>query len=626
MAQYLKQDSALGYVEDIAEIENLKFNNSRHVVIGCMLGDFNENGTYVVSPEIVEELIHMEKYLVQSYDNIEFCKSCIKLDKQISFMVTFEGNRATLSLVEKLNYEANFAIDSGAYSNINEYVLDVVETSGEINRNAIYLRWNISTTPGAILDIFNCEDVILEKYFGIVNRFKYLLGANAVLLQKEEEIEEIEAAYANEILIILTRYPKLKQAVIKTIKATLDEKKDMVSVEKPYFAKTFNEILENAIEENIDVLDEQEKQEFAKDKRAAVVQANIQKADIMPIEMVEDKVSQKESSPNLVVFQLPKKVVVEDLATVASEYVAEVNKTIKRLEVGEHTSKVKHNTQKSRGQDLIGRLTQRVAAAQSEEPSVKSKNASSNPQRNKLIENLESLGVPRKQIGAKERVVPDLVSQTTTAVPTKPAVTNNKTRTQGESSTKGTKASKSSGGGSGGGSSGGKKPEKKPVVKAGSTKPGPIQTKKPPVKNRILFAMSLQPKAEEPRPEAQQVSLSLMEQLADVRDAVSKRPVTKEGLLEEKLAPKKGVVDKKENVGLAETISTTATSKGLVEDNLPHVAESVAVEPIAVDNKKPTNVNVGNVVKPASVNNRVGKVQQPASIDLDELIEELTNL
>ena len=175
MSQYLKPDSMLGYVEDSAQIECLKFNNLRHTILGCMLGDFDEVGAYVVSPDIVSELISMEKYLVQTYDNIELCKSALKLDKQISFMVTFEGNKVTLSLVEKINYEANFLLNSGTYSNINEYVLDSVETSGEVNRNVIYQRWNIKTTPSTIIDIFNCDDSVLEKFFGIVNRFKYLL-------------------------------------------------------------------------------------------------------------------------------------------------------------------------------------------------------------------------------------------------------------------------------------------------------------------------------------------------------------------------------------------------------------------------------------------------------------------
>ena len=58
MAQYLKPDCELGYIEDQAQIEKLKVDNLRHTILGCMLGDFDETGAYVVDPEIVQELIN----------------------------------------------------------------------------------------------------------------------------------------------------------------------------------------------------------------------------------------------------------------------------------------------------------------------------------------------------------------------------------------------------------------------------------------------------------------------------------------------------------------------------------------------------------------------------------------
>ncbi len=296
MAQYLKPDSELGFIEDQAEIESLKFNNLRHVVLGCMLGDFDEKGAYVVDPQIVKELIEMPKYIVETMDNIEICRSVLRLDKQLTFAVAFEGNKATLTLLEKLSYEANFKINCGTYSNINEYVLDFVETSGEINRNAIYTHWNIEPVGGNIIDIFNCDDSVLEKYFGIVNRFKYLLHTNKILIDKEEEIEEIEASYTNEIYDILKRYPKLEAEVKKQIAETLNEKKEAVSIKKPNFAKTFNEILDNAIQSNLNVLEEKEKQEFEIEKRNAVVNLNVKRVAVLD---VETATLQNEENPEL---------------------------------------------------------------------------------------------------------------------------------------------------------------------------------------------------------------------------------------------------------------------------------------------------------------------------------------
>lgn len=287
MAQYLKPDSELGYIEDQAKIEKLKIDNARHTILGCMLGDFDETGAYVVDPEIVKELIEMPKFIVDTLDNIEVCKGVLKLDKHISFMVTYEGNKVSLILVEKLNYEANFAINSGTYSNVNEYVLDTVETSGEINRNAIYIRWNIGDNGGNVLDIFSCDEEVLAKYFGIVKRFKYLLCMNKVLLDKEEEIEELESSYTNEVMDALKHYPKLEDAVLKQILETLAEKKDSISVLKPNFAKTFNELLENTIEQNIGALTEEESKEFLAEKRNAEVNFNIKRSEIFELNTID---------------------------------------------------------------------------------------------------------------------------------------------------------------------------------------------------------------------------------------------------------------------------------------------------------------------------------------------------
>ena len=79
MAKYLKQGTEHGYVEDVVEIDKLKFENISQVAFGCMLGDFNNAGEYVVESEIVKELIEMPKRVVDVMENIEICQSFLKL-------------------------------------------------------------------------------------------------------------------------------------------------------------------------------------------------------------------------------------------------------------------------------------------------------------------------------------------------------------------------------------------------------------------------------------------------------------------------------------------------------------------------------------------------------------------
>lgn len=283
MAKYLKPDSELGYVEDAREIAYLKFNNLRHSVLGFMLGDFDAEGNYFVDEEIKKELINLKKYITESVENIDICVSEIKLDKQISFLVTFEGERATLSLVEKLSYEGNFRTDSGKYSNINEYILDEVETSGEVDKNILYKRWNISRDGGGLLDIQNLDEESLALLFGLVNRYKYLLKANSKLMEAEEEVEEIEAEYFLHVNSILKQYPKLNEVVQQHIKTALSENPEIIRIDKPYFSKTLNEVLDQAISDNLDLLNDKEKEQITAELGNAKLESVQHKEDVLDI-------------------------------------------------------------------------------------------------------------------------------------------------------------------------------------------------------------------------------------------------------------------------------------------------------------------------------------------------------
>lgn len=296
MAKYLKHDSELGYIEDGAEIEYIKFNNLRHTIKGFMLGDFDQEGRYFVRPEIRDELISMRKFIIDFDDNMEVCRGELRLDKPITFLITYEGNKATLSLLEKIKFESNYKPNVGAYSNINEYILDEVETSGEINKNIIYQKWNVGEFGGQEIDIFSCDDAVLEKYFGIVNRFKYLLDSNVALMKKEEKLEEVEMEYGVRILDMLKLYPDLLKVVENEISTTIKTKKNVICADKPNFAKAINEIIDKTIEERIDLVKDGEREGFIKNKDAILRDINIKRADSVDVkfERIDTKKNQED--------------------------------------------------------------------------------------------------------------------------------------------------------------------------------------------------------------------------------------------------------------------------------------------------------------------------------------------
>ena len=358
MAKYLKNDGSEQFVTYSAEIENLKFNNVRHSIMGCMLGDFDESGKYVVDKEIVRELIEMKKYLIDTIDNVEICHSALKLDKQITFMITYESDKATLSLVEKLSYESNIKINSGTYSDINEYILDTVETSGAIDKNLLYQKWNISEFGGEVLDVFNMDEETLALYMGLVNRFKYLMYANRVLLSKEKELEEIEAEYAINLLAIIEHYPELKKAFDKDLKETLKLKKDFLRIDKPNFVKTFNEILEQTVEKNINVLDEQKRNEFMAEKQNILMLSNVKKRELLDIRS-ETTISTKGEEISIVKLNTNGEERRMSVPEVATNYVNSLKETFnKKNEEAISTLKGKNANKQS---SLIKKLTDEYA-------------------------------------------------------------------------------------------------------------------------------------------------------------------------------------------------------------------------------------------------------------------------
>lgn len=333
MAKYLKVNSKKGYIEDTAEIAHVKFNNMRHVILGCMLGDFDNNGEYFVSPEIVAELINMDKHIIESIDNIDICESFLKLDKPITFAITFQNDKATLSLLEKMNHGANFKLNSGAYSDINEYVLAEVETSGAVDKNAVYRMWNVKLSGGSALDVFHMDPETLAKFAGVVRRFKYLLAANKLLLKKEEKIEEIESAYFNKMMEALSRYPKLKVAVEKEIKNQLDEKTGMFRLDKPNAMKTMNEIIEDAIEDNLEVLTEEEQKNFNVEKHNVENEYNIEITK--EVDIKTEKIEQKDVNADPIVVPVIETFGEEDKKSaeeLAKEFVEEENYVEKRVQ------------------------------------------------------------------------------------------------------------------------------------------------------------------------------------------------------------------------------------------------------------------------------------------------------
>ncbi len=267
--KYLKFDSELGYLEDKDDINYFATNQMRKVAFGKMLGDFDENGLYVVKQKIVEELIRMPKVIVEMIEDADLIRSNVKADTFFHFMLTIEDNKASFKLLEKLQYQSNRDFNAGLYSNINEYVLDEVEIPDkDFDRNALYQKYNISTeNNGDVLSIFDMDELSIALYFNIVEKLKGNYLVQNELMLKEKQLEEIEADYFEDMLAVLSEFEDFNNRVVNGLQDELAEKHSFVIISKPFYQHTVNEVLDGCVESFMTTLSPEQKQQFVEKMR-----------------------------------------------------------------------------------------------------------------------------------------------------------------------------------------------------------------------------------------------------------------------------------------------------------------------------------------------------------------------
>ena len=285
--KYLKFDSENGYLDNKDDINYFAANQMRKVAFGRMLGDFDENGLYVIKEKIVEELIKMPKVIVEMVEDADLIRSTVKADSFFHFMLSIEDNKAVFKLLEKLQYQSNRNFNSGLYSNINEYVLDeVVIPDKDFDRNALYQKYNISTeNNGDVLSIFDMDELSLAIYFNIIEKLKGNYLVQNELMLKEKELEEIEADYFEEMLSVLSEFEDFNNKVIGEVQDELAEKHSFVIISKPFYQHTVNEILDGCIESFINTLSPEQREQFIEKMREVKARYYEKFKKLVPIEI-----------------------------------------------------------------------------------------------------------------------------------------------------------------------------------------------------------------------------------------------------------------------------------------------------------------------------------------------------
>ena len=287
--KYIKFDSEKGYLDNKDDINYFSTNQMRKVAFGKMLGDFDENGLYVINSKIVDELIRMPKVIVEIIEDTDLIRSTVKADSFFHFILTVEDNKAKFKLLEKVYYQSNRDFNSGLYSNINEYVLDeVIITDRYFDRNALYQKYNISTeNNGDVLSIFDMDELSIAMYYNLIDKLKLNYLVQNALMLKEKQLEEIEANYFEGVLSVLAEFGDFGKQVTDGIKKDLAEKHTFVIVSKPFFQHAVNEVMDSYIDMFISGLSPEQRDAFNDKYRSIKERYYEQFKKIIPIEIAQ---------------------------------------------------------------------------------------------------------------------------------------------------------------------------------------------------------------------------------------------------------------------------------------------------------------------------------------------------
>lgn len=155
--KYVRADIQGGYIYNKSEIDYFKQTQIIDVISNLMLGDYNQKGSYMISKEIIEELVKMKKVYQYSFGATTFCQSVNEIGGygKIDFAIKIRKNTQTGVISATLQVLETIDRANGYYQNTNSASIET------------YTAKDSSTFIVDMLKYFNVaskrEDGLLKK-------------------------------------------------------------------------------------------------------------------------------------------------------------------------------------------------------------------------------------------------------------------------------------------------------------------------------------------------------------------------------------------------------------------------------------------------------------------------------
>ena len=243
--RYARKDIEGGYLYNASEINYFRQVQNIEIATNLMLGDYNQNGTYTIDANVIDQLVGITKVYQYSFGSTMFCQSLTDIDGfgKIDFAIkilkdapTAGYTTAILELLESID-KAN-----GYYTNTNAVQIKKY-TAKETNSFVIDVlkEFNVISKKDSGLVLAKKD----EKYDLILLRKKYEQMRKNLL---EAKVEEIFKASFNKKMRLLSKSEAGRKLVDEFNKATYKLNGWFVKEDMKGYYKVVDEILQSLIE------------------------------------------------------------------------------------------------------------------------------------------------------------------------------------------------------------------------------------------------------------------------------------------------------------------------------------------------------------------------------------------
>lgn len=182
---YIRVDCEEGYIYDEDEIRTFRVSQTRDVALNYLLGDYDEQGNYIISQDILHSLVNLNKRIDNGFGEVIFLESIYKFEQKgaLRFSLSFvsaENNQQTavLRVLEQIKKLNGYVINTHSY-----VVATYTDVNDENFLSKVYKVFHILKDEGEGKD-----DPELVK--AIIMRIRLVQVYQEFMLEGLQEIEK----------------------------------------------------------------------------------------------------------------------------------------------------------------------------------------------------------------------------------------------------------------------------------------------------------------------------------------------------------------------------------------------------------------------------------------------------